>query len=66
MKGNDNMLLADYKVRIIANACITRYDRGEGDIVAVVDSYSLSEENKNLVLAQIYAYRPDIEQTVNA
>lgn len=60
------MALADYKVRIVANACITRYDRGEIDIIAVVDSYNLSEEDKNLVLARIYTLRPNIEQTTNA
>lgn len=59
-------MLKDYQVRVIANACITRYDRGEKDINVVVGSYNLSEGNKNLVLAQIYAFRPDIEQITNA
>jgi len=59
------MILADYKVRIIANACITRYTRGETDIQEVLNSYKLSEENGNLVLAQIYAFRADIEQIEN-
>lgn len=59
-------LLKDYQIRVIANACITRYERGETDIVDVVNSYNLTDENINLVLAQIYAFRSDIEQTVNA
>lgn len=57
-------MLADYKVRILANACITRYDRGETDIVAVVDTYNLTQEDKDLVFARIYSLRPDIEVTV--
>lgn len=54
-------MLPDYKVRIIANACITRYDRGETDIIAVVDSYNLTAEDKDLVLARIDSIRPDIQ-----
>lgn len=56
-------LLKDYQIRVLANACITRYDRGESDIIAVVNSYTLTDENKTLVLAQIYAYRQDIHQS---
>lgn len=56
-------MFPDYKVRVIANACITRYDRGEPDIMAIVNSYTLTDENKTLVLAQIYAYRQDIQQS---
>lgn len=58
-------LLKDYQVRVIANACITLYNRAEGegkDMIKIVDGYNFTNENKNLVLAQIYAYRPDIEQ----
>ena len=54
-------MFPDYKVRIFANACITRYTRGETDIQAVLDSYNLSEENANLVKAEIISKRPDIE-----
>lgn len=54
-------MLPDYKVRIVANACITRYDRGETDIIAVVDSYNLTAEDKDLVLARIYSIRLDIQ-----
>ncbi|MGG1555012.1 hypothetical protein [Paenibacillus ferrarius] len=57
------MAMAIYKVRILANACITRLDGGEGDITAIVDSYNLSTEDRELVLAQIYAKRPEIEST---
>lgn len=58
------MAMAAYKIRIIASACLTRYDAGEGDIETIVDSYNLSEEDRPLVLAQIYAKRPELgEQT---
>lgn len=56
-------VLKDYQIRVIANACITRYDRGEKDIVAIVNDYNLTDENKNLVLAQIYAFRSDIQSS---
>lgn len=55
------MAMAAYKIRIIANACITRYDAGEGTIIAIVDSYNLASDDRDLVLAQIIAKRPDIE-----
>ena len=54
--------LADYKIRILANACVTRYERGEKDIVEVVKSYNMGEENEVLVYAYIFVIRPDIEQ----
>lgn len=57
-------MLADYKIRIVANACITRYDRGEKDMIAVVNSYNLDQEDKDLVLARIFSLRNDIEATV--
>ena len=55
-------VLADYKIRILARACVTRYERGEKDIVAVVESYNMGQENEVLVYAYIFVIRPDIEQ----
>lgn len=55
------MAMAMYKIRIIANACITRYDSGERTITDIVDSYNMSTEDRDLVLAQIYTKRPDID-----
>jgi len=56
------MALAMYKIRIIAAACITRYNNGEGDIDDIVNSYTyLTAEDKVLVYAEIYTKRPDIE-----
>lgn len=53
-------MLAMYKIRIIARACITRYDTGEGSIAEIVASYKLAPEDTEAVLAYIYAERPDI------
>lgn len=55
------MAMAMYKIRIIAAACITRYNNGEGDIDDIVDSYNMSAEDRALVMAEIYTRRPDIE-----
>lgn len=54
------MAMPMYKIRIIANACLTRYDAGEGEIETIVDSYNMSTEDRTLVLAEIYAKRPDL------
>jgi len=61
-------MFPDYKVRVFANACITRYTRGETNIQEVLNSYNLSEENANLVKAEIISKRSDIEwiQSENA
>lgn len=59
------MVLADYKIRIIANACITRHTRGETDIQAVLNSYNLSEENGDLVKAEIISKESNIEWVEN-
>lgn len=53
-------MMALYKIRILANASITRYDAGE-TIEDAVDSYNLPAEERNLVLAQVYVKRPDID-----
>lgn len=49
-----------YQIRIIASACITRYNGGERDVSNIVDSYGMAQEDRDLVLAEIYAKRPDI------
>lgn len=59
-------MFPDYKVRVFANACITRYTRGESDIRAVLASYGLDEDNANLIKAEIMSKRPDIEWETNA
>lgn len=54
------MPMPAYKIRIIANACITRYNDGDGDIVTIVDSYNMATDDRSLVLAEIYTKRPDL------
>ena len=54
------MAMPMYKIRIIANACITRYDRGERTMNDIISSYPMAEEDKALVIAEITAKRPDI------
>lgn len=49
-----------FQIRVIANACITRYSNGESGIMDIVDSYGMSQEESDLILAEIYASRPDI------
>lgn len=58
-------MFQDYKVRVFANACITRYDRGEKDINAILNSYNLTEENANLIKAESTSKRPEIEWITN-
>ncbi|WP_424766289.1 hypothetical protein [Paenibacillus sp. sgz302251] len=55
------MAMPMYKIRIIAAACITRYNHGEGDIDDIVNSYHMGAEDRALVMAEIYSRRPDIE-----
>lgn len=57
------MAMAQYKIRIIANACLTKYDAGEGNIESIVDSYNLATDDRTLVLAEIYAKRPELTPT---
>lgn len=55
-----------YKIRILANACITRYDRGERTMNDIIDSYSnATEEDKNLVKAEIISKKSDINFDAN-
>ncbi|MCQ4363128.1 hypothetical protein KQR54_18690 [Mycobacterium gordonae] len=52
-----------YQIRIIANACITRYNGGEREITDIVGSYNMAADDRDLVLAEIYTKRPDIAPT---
>ncbi|MDH2334297.1 hypothetical protein [Paenibacillus polymyxa] len=54
------MAMSMPRVRICANACITRLERGEPDVIVILDSYPLAEDDRNLVLAEIYSKRPDL------
>lgn len=53
--------LSDSQVRICANACVARYERGEGELTAIVNSYPLKQAIRKRVLAEIYAKRPNLQ-----
>ncbi|NUU61280.1 hypothetical protein [Paenibacillus agri] len=55
--------LAAAKIRLMANACITRFDRGERPIEDVIHSYNMQVDNEQLVREQIVEKRPDISFT---
>lgn len=54
--------MADFKIRIVANACIARYDRGETPIQGVVAGYNLAADDEPLVWAHIYSRRPELDE----
>lgn len=53
------------KIRLMANACITRYDRGEGTIDDIISSYNMQPDHEILVKAQITEKRPDLSFAEN-
>lgn len=56
------MSMAAYKIRIIANACITRYANGEGNLNQILDNnYStLASEDRDAVIERVCETRPDV------
>ncbi|URJ61481.1 hypothetical protein [Paenibacillus polymyxa] len=42
--------LTEAQMRICAHACITRYERGEGDIANIMGSYALDEKQREQVM----------------
>lgn len=54
------MALKPYQVRIMANACIGRYDGGERTMADIITSYNMEPADSTLVKAQIIAFRPEI------
>ncbi|WP_214626655.1 hypothetical protein [Paenibacillus agaridevorans] len=54
-------MLTPLKVKIVAQACIIRFDRGEGTIQEIVVSYGFTPDNNSLINAQMVALRPEIE-----
>lgn len=54
-------MLKDFQVRVVANACITRLNEGEGTIDQVVSSYPMDTSDKEKVLAHVYVLRPDLK-----
>lgn len=60
------MAMAQFKIRIIGNACLTRYDGGETPIDEVVSGYNLADVDESLVWAHIYSRRPELGETETA
>ncbi|NHN31118.1 hypothetical protein [Paenibacillus agricola] len=59
--------MAAYKIRIIANACITRYNNGEAaDLKTILDvNYaSLAQDDRAAVIVYVAQIRPDIPYEV--
>lgn len=54
------MTLRPIQARIVARACIARYDRGEGTITVIVDSYNMEPDDRAAVLDEICTLRPDL------
>lgn len=52
--------LTDAQLRICAQSCITRYDRGEGDIATIMGRYALDEKRREQVLNMIVSKRSDL------
>lgn len=53
-------MLKDFQVRVVANACITRVNDGEGTIDQVVSTYPMQSDDREKVLAYAYVIRPDL------
>ncbi|WP_149094443.1 hypothetical protein [Paenibacillus terrae] len=52
--------LTEAQLRICAHACITRYDRGEGDVATIIGSYALDEQEREKVMEIILSKRSDL------
>ncbi|MGW9526627.1 hypothetical protein ACWHAM_02535 [Paenibacillus terrae] len=53
-------VITEAQLRICAHACITRYDRGEGDVATIIGSYVLDEQQRGQVLEIILSKRSDL------
>lgn len=53
------------KIRLMANACITRFEREEGPIENIISSYNMQPDIENLVKDQILEKRSDIHFAEN-
>ncbi|QNR68533.1 hypothetical protein ABFT51_06560 [Paenibacillus peoriae] len=52
--------LTEAQLRICARACITCYERGEGDIATILGSYALDEKQREQVIKIILSKRSDL------
>ncbi|WP_431090069.1 hypothetical protein [Paenibacillus sp. 8b26] len=52
--------LTEAQLRICTHACITRCDRGEGDVATIIGSYVLDEQQRGKVMEIILSKRSDL------
>ncbi|MCV9949396.1 hypothetical protein [Paenibacillus sp. BT-177] len=52
--------VTETQLRICAYACVTRYDRGEGNIATIIGSYALDEKQRKQVKEMILSHRSDL------
>lgn len=52
-------MLKDFQIRVLARACVTRYNLGEGDMDTIISSYHLTAPDSERVIAYV-SQRPDI------
>lgn len=50
-----------YKIRVIANACITRWTRGERTMNDIINGYNMHPVDQELVTAEIMAKQPTLD-----
>ena len=50
-----------YKVRVVANACLTRWKRGERSMNDILDGYNMTDSDKAKVVAEITAKNPTLD-----
>lgn len=52
--------LTEAQLRICAQACITRYDQGDGDIATIIGSYALDAEQREKIVEIISFNRSNL------
>ncbi|MBE9913365.1 hypothetical protein G8C92_04815 [Paenibacillus donghaensis] len=52
-------MLKDFQIRVVANACITRVNDGEGTIDQVLTTYPMQLVDREKVLKYAHVLRPD-------
>lgn len=54
------MSLAPFQIRVLAGACIAKYDKGERSMNDIIVYYDQTPENNELIKAEILVRRPDM------
>ncbi|MFM9276466.1 hypothetical protein [Paenibacillus jiagnxiensis] len=53
-------VLTEEQLRICAQACISRYDKGEQNLSDIISTYALNQKDATVVLTEVYAKRPEL------